>query len=508
MPDIDILVKASQEGLEVLDTAANKVNNLGDAATDLGNTGAGGINAMAFAVGQFVGTAALELIKQAPEIVIKLNDIGTASLRAKTGYEAIGGNLGTIQAMQDATKGLADDTDLLSTATELMSSKTVTTKADLIEFSRQASILGITFQGDVKKGIDTFATALESVGNVRSLRTLGIDTEAVKDKFEELKKTMDDKDAWRMAIFEEAGKNADKFAGNLDGTGTALDRLKVRFGDFVETEGEKFASWLDGAISKLEILFGSMNGLDSRLDGGQKVKDVGTRSGVDIDQQMAESAVDLYTTGKDSIAAYQSLVATYGQLADEMLRSLGSRPAALDKIAEESGGFQPYYARYIPDYGAKTSGGGATTTPSHGTGHSSQYGDVTGEGEGYGMYDQGSAPTPKRDAATIEKPKVTAAEFDAITRSAGQASAATLAFGAAGALAMGGLALSSAVAAGQIGNITTQGNAALSILKQLETQFQTLSSISINVTATTQGGGSTGSSRGTGRAGGVQGPPR
>ena len=492
--EIDILVKASQEGLEVLDTAANKVNNLGDAATDLGNTGAGGINAMAFAVGQFVGTAALELIKQAPEIVIKLNDIGTASLRAKTGYEAIGGNLGTIQAMQDATKGLADDTDLLSTATELMSSKTVTTKADLIEFARQASILGITFQGDVKKGIDTFATALESVGNVRSLRTLGIDTEAVKDKFEELKKTMDDKDAWRMAIFEEAGKNADKFAGNLDGTGTALDRLKVRFGDFVETEGEKFASWLDGAISKLETLFGSMSGLDSKLDGGQKVKDVGTRSGVDIDQQMAESAVDLYTTGKDSIAAYQSLVATYGQLADEMLRSLGSRPAALDKIAEESGGFQPYYARYIPDYGAKTSGG--ATTPSHGGGHSSQYGDVTGEGEGYGMYDQGGSgsPTPKRDAATIEKPKITAAEFDAIVRSANAASAATIGFGAAGALAMGGLALSSAVAAGQIGNITTQGNGALSVLKQLEVQLQTLASLTIVVNATKQAGGGSGGS--------------
>ena len=168
MPDIDILVKASQEGLEVLDSAANKVNNLGDAATDLGNNGAGGINAMAFAVGQFVGTTALELIKQAPEMVIKLNDIGTASLRAKTGYEAMGGNLSTIQAMQDATKGLADDTDLVTAATELMSSQSVTTKADLVEFAKDAVTLGITFQGDAKKGIETFTTALDSFENLSS----------------------------------------------------------------------------------------------------------------------------------------------------------------------------------------------------------------------------------------------------------------------------------------------------------------------------------------------------
>ena len=433
--EIDILVKASQEGLENITTAADKINDLGGAAEDLGDTGAGGINAMAFAVGQFTGTVALELIKQAPEIVTKLNDMGTASIRAKNGFQAMGGNLDTIQAMQDATKGLADDTDLLSAATELMSSKAVTTRADLVEFAKDAVTLGITFQGDAKKGIETFTTALESVGNVRSLRTLGIDTDAVKTKFEELKKTMDDKDAWRMAIFEEAGKNADKLAGNLDGTGTAIERFKVRIGDFVEGVGEQFSSWLDDTLNKVDRLFGGSGG----------------SSGV----QHPENS------------------------------GLGGL-----KGREVSG--PPLPAGY-------------------GTGHSSQYGDVSGEGEGYGMYDQGGSgsPTPKRDAATIEKPKITAAEFDAIVRSANAASAATVGFGAAGALAMGGLALSSAVAASQIGNITTQGNGALSILKQLEVQLQTLASLTIVVNATTQGGGGTGSSRsGSGRGGGVQGPPR
>jgi hypothetical protein len=322
---------------------------------------------------------------------------------------------------------------------------------------------------------------------------------------------MSDKDAWGMAVINEVDSTIQKIPQDLDGTHPAIDRFGARIDNFRNTAGKAFVDWLDTALGKVDDLFDGTNKISDQQANRQTVSDVGTRHGVDIDQQMADNAIDLYTTGKDSIAAYQRLVSTYGQLADEMLRSLGSRPAALDKIAEESGGFQPYYARYIPDYGAKTSGGGATT-PSHGGGHSSQYGDVTGEGEGYGMYDQGGggAATPaRRDAATIEKPKVTAAEFDAITRSAGQASAATLAFGAAGALAMGGLALSSAVAASQIGNITTQGNGALSILKQLEVQLQTLASLTIVVNATTQGGGGTGSSRsGSGRGGGVQGPPR
>jgi hypothetical protein len=504
---IDAFGKAGDSASKFTDD----LNTLGDAGTHAGGSDSSGLNWAASAIGTFAGNLASEAISKLPEIVSGLYKAGEAATHAATGFAALGGKDDDLGKLRTATESLVSDTGLMSAATTVMKNNFSASVGSVEDILDKGGKLGEIFEGSATEGVKSFSKAISEVGSYTSLDELGLDVDGVKEKFTKLKEMMSDRDAWGMAIMQEADEAIKKLPTSLDSTHPAIERFKTKIENFRDTAGKALTDWLDDSLAKLDKLFGGTNKISDQQANRQTVSDVGTRHGVDIDQQMADNAIDLYTTGKDSIAAYQRLVSTYGQLADEMLRSLGSRPAALDKIAEESGGFQPYYARYIPDYGAKTSGGGATT-PSHGGGHSSQYGDVTGEGEGYGMYDQGGggAATPaRRDAATIEKPKVTAAEFDAITRSAGQASAATLAFGAAGALAMGGLALSSAVAASQIGNITTQGNGALSILKQLEVQLQTLASLTIVVNATTQGGGGTGSSRsGSGRGGGVQGPPR
>ena len=295
--------------------------------------------------------------------------MGVESLRAKSAFEAWGGSAETITKMQDATKGLVDDTALLANATELMSANILHSQADMVEFSRIGATLGITFQGDATKGVETFANALEAVGNVRGLRALGIDVIAVKDRFEELKKTMGEASAWRTAIFEVAGNAANKLADKLDGAGTAVDRLKIRFDDAKESLGEWVAQGVDKAATSLENLEGIWNALQANPNlvlsviykevtgagestASASIDDVGKRHGVGVDRQFNEMATGLYRTGAGGSGAYQSLVNTYGQqMADEMLRSLGSRPAALDQIAAQSGGFQPYYARFIPNYG-------------------------------------------------------------------------------------------------------------------------------------------------------------
>lgn len=494
MADVDILVKATSN-LEGVSEAESAIRGLGEAGTAAGGDGtSSGMSWAATAVGSFVGSFAGNVISKLPEIAGDLFKAGEGATKAATGFQALGGKDSDLAGLRTATGGLVSDTQLMATSTLLMQShlsKSVATTQEIIDAGGE---LGEKFSGGATEGVKLFGKAITEVGSYSTLDDLGLDVQAVKEKFNLLKESMSDKDAWGMAIMEQANTTISKFPETLDGTHPAIDRFKTKIENFRDTTGAAFVNWLDEALNKIDRLFGSADNISNQQASRQAVSDVGSRYGVDIDQQMADSAVDLYTTGKDSIAAYQRLVSTYGQLADEMLRSLGSRPAALDKIAEESGGFQPYYARYIPDYGAKTSGGGATT-PSHGGGHSSQYGDVSGEGEGYGMYDQGGGggSTPSRPAK-IEKPTVTAAEFDAIVRSANAASAATIGFGAAGALAMGGLALSSAVAAGQIGNITTQGNGALGVLKQLEVQLQTLASLTIVVNATKQASGGSGGS--------------
>lgn len=432
MSEIDILVKASQEGLENITTAADKINDLGDAATDAGGNDSRGLGLLATIASAGVITGFVsELVTKVPDIAASLYKAGDAATQASIGFKALGGNEALLGDLQTATDGLVSNTDLMQASTTVMKNNFNASVGSVDEILLKGGKLGEVFEGSATEGVKSFSKAISEVGSYTALDDLGIDVDGVKEKFTKLKEMMSDRDAWGMAIMQEADETIKKLPTSLDSTHPAIDRFTTKIQNFRDTAGQALTNWLDDSLAKLDKLFGGVG--DSQ--GVQKPENSGL-----------------------------------GRL----------------KGREVSG--PPLPAGY-------------------GTGHSSQYGDVTGEGEGYGMYDQGSTPTPKRDAATIEKPKITAAEFDAIVRSANAASAATIGFGAAGALAMGGLALSSAVAAGQIGNITTQGNAALSILKQLETQFQTLSSISINVTATTQGG--TGTSRsGSGRVGGVQGPSR
>jgi hypothetical protein len=362
MSDIDISIKVHDNDLSKLDAAGDKLENLGQSARKMGDgaeEGSKGMLALSYAAGEFIGNVALQLVRQLPEIADKLNKMGIESLRAKASFEAMGGSVDTIQKMQEATHGLVDDTALLAQGTELLSSHILSSSSDLTEFARIGATLGITFQGDATKGVETFANALEAVGNVRGLRQLGIDTLAVKAKFEELKKTMGDADAWRMAIFEIAGANADKFSGSLNGVGTAWEKLSVKVEDFVEGAGERFAQWVEDSINHVQDLQKALDDFTAAKEGAASaaVDQVGTRHGVNIDRQYNEQAAALYRTGQGGAGAYQSLVNTYGQqMADEMMRSQGSRPAMLGQIGQQSGGFQPYYARYIPNYGDMTAG--------------------------------------------------------------------------------------------------------------------------------------------------------
>lgn len=434
--EIDILVKASQEGLENITTAADKINDLGDAATDAGGDDGHGLGLLGTIASAGVITGFVSgLASKLPEIVSDLYKAGDSATKAATGFAAMGGKENDLEKLRSATEGLVSDTDLMRASTTVMKNNFSASVGSVDDILDKGGKLGEIFEGGATEGVKAFSKAISDVGSYTTLDDLGLDVDGVKEKFTKLKEMMSDRDAWGMAIMQEADEAIKKLPTSLDSTHPAIERFKTKIENFRDTAGKALTDWLDDSLAKLDKLFG----------------------------------------GAGDAKAVQH---------------------------PENSGLGGLKGREVS---------GPPLPAGYGTGHSSQYGDVSGEGEGYGMYDQGGSgsSTPKRDAATIEKPKITAAEFDAIVRSANAASAATIGFGAAGALAMGGLALSSAVAASQIGNITTQGNGALSILKQLEVQLQTLASLTIVVNATTQGGGGTGSSRsGSGRGGGVQGPPR
>lgn len=370
--EVEVKLRITENGIEIFDDAGKKMEAFDKSVQRAsGDEGGGGLKN--FVKGMADAKAAYDIfsqsISQSAGLIDQVNQIGVVSLRAKAGYEALGGSADTIAKMQEATRGLVDDTLLYQEATHAMSSEAAKSADDLVQIAQIGATLGITFRGDAAQGVMDFTKAIESVGNVRSLRGLGIDVQAVRGRLEELKGTMSDSDAWRLAVFEVAGNNAKKLADNLSGTGTALERVKIRFDDFIEGQSENVAKGLEAIVGWWEQLeknptltltvtlktLGFSGGGDGTAS--SSIDAVGQRYGINIDRQFNEQASALYRTGAGGSGAYQSLVNTYGQqVADEMMRAQGSNPAMLSQIGAQSGGFLPSYAQYIPNYAQMAAG--------------------------------------------------------------------------------------------------------------------------------------------------------
>lgn len=255
MGDVTIRLRVQDDGsLTLLDTATEKLKAI-DSAAQQGSTGTN-----SFGLSLTDLKSGFDILKggatTALNLVDSINSMGVAALRSKAGFEAMAGTHADefLRSMQDATKGLVDDSELAQIGMRALSSQAITSGKDLADMAHTGAILGLTFQGSAEGGVQALELALEQVGNARGLRQLGINTEEVKNRFEELKKTMSDQDAWRMAVLEKAGDQAKALSGALDGTGTALERFKVAAADAFESFAEKVATGLDNVLKLVDAL--------------------------------------------------------------------------------------------------------------------------------------------------------------------------------------------------------------------------------------------------------------
>jgi hypothetical protein len=242
-------LRVSDDGtLSVLDNAGAKLSGLGSAA----GGASGGFSSLVSGMADVKGAVDVigGALTQGMGLIEQFNDLGVASLRAKNSLDVLSGgsSAGYLDGMRSATKGLVDDMTLASVASQALSSGVVHSSEGMAELARDGATLGLALKGDAVGGIEDMKRALEGVGNVRALRTLGIDAQEVKTKFETLKTTMSDKDAWEMAVLDVAGQRASQLAGSLDGAGTAADRLKTRFSDAMQNIGERVSIGIDAIL--------------------------------------------------------------------------------------------------------------------------------------------------------------------------------------------------------------------------------------------------------------------
>lgn len=305
MAEVTLKFRVDGEQLTVIDQAGEKLRTVGATAQQSG----GGLRSLFDGAMDLYGGFNLisDVLGQAGGVVDGLNKIGVESLRAKAGLDALtnGQSEQWATSLTGAMNGLVDDTDMMRAAMFALNAGVVTTLPQMTELTRIGGVLGTVFGGSAAGGIDALIRSLEMPGQTRGLKELGINIEAVKTKYDALKGTMSDQQAWMQAVFDAGGKAADKLGDTvLKGPGTALERLKVQWEDLKETFGEQVAvgleAWFDKTLPAVGIILDKMT-----MIGGGATEASGRGAGM-----TSETLIGMMQAGGVAWATNQGISAT------------------------------------------------------------------------------------------------------------------------------------------------------------------------------------------------------
>jgi hypothetical protein len=246
---IDIIVRIRSEGDQILDVTASKVEKVGQSAAKSRSP------ISDFARGFTDVRSALDTAGDAFKIVDDFEKLGTASIRAKMGLDALSGGQSVefLTKMRGETRGLVSDFELTSSATKALALRLVDNADKAALLAKAGAILGQTMGKDASLGVETLTVALSRVNQTMLLDNIGLDAFTITRRFKELKEVMsDEQGAWSMAVLEDAARKVDKLSGTLDAAGTAAERLRVRFENFKRGAAENVTYGLEGIIGNLE----------------------------------------------------------------------------------------------------------------------------------------------------------------------------------------------------------------------------------------------------------------
>lgn len=229
---------------------------LGEATEKVDSAFDGMANSITAGIIAFAGWRGIQAVGQ-------MLDLGKSVDVTSKGFDSltsnIGGSASVLAQLRDATQGATDNMDLMTEANKLLSLNLVDNANDLAHIMGVADDLSDVFGVDAKQGVDAFTKALET-GRANSLVQFGIDLDAVKKRTEELKETMNDKEAFRMAVLEQADKTLARFGGAADAAATPIDRVKVSVTNLTEAIAHNVEVGANSTLGILEIATGNYPG--------------------------------------------------------------------------------------------------------------------------------------------------------------------------------------------------------------------------------------------------------
>ncbi len=231
--------------ISAVDKASKVLKGTGDVLEKLSKVALIGVGAAATAVAG-VGIVAFNLAKDAAEVEKTEKTWNSLS-------QALEGTNGNIELLRSATRGMVNDSDLMSSASKLMSmglAKSNDEAAKLLEISTQ---LGSAMGVDATTAAEDFALMLANQ-SIPRLDTFGISSGKVRQRIEEMMaadKNLTREQAFLNATLEEAENTLKKVGEQGDGTAGNMARLQANVDNLKTEVGKKFLPVLDFVSQKL-----------------------------------------------------------------------------------------------------------------------------------------------------------------------------------------------------------------------------------------------------------------
>ena len=251
--------------MSVINQTKDALSSLQTTAETAGGAGGGGLGSLVSGAANAYGAFQMVTgaLTQAGGMISSVAALGEESRKANLALDTLsGGNSGAfLTAGRDATKGLVDDLGLAQMATAGLARGAFTTSEQFAQIARDGAVLGSALGTDAATGVNNLQVALEHVGQVRSLQTLGLDVQNVDAAYKKfISEGIDKTTAWRDAVMGAADAMSSKLGPAIDnGPGVAMAKLTTQWENFKASFAERVSMGIDGSLGLLDKILNDPN---------------------------------------------------------------------------------------------------------------------------------------------------------------------------------------------------------------------------------------------------------
>jgi hypothetical protein len=320
---LELLLKAQDKG------AGAALDNLEGSMSEVEQSTSAMEGAVNLAGTALKGFATVETAKA----VWELGKFGAESKRTEDAFVNISGGAtaaaANLQAMRQATRGAMSETEAMANASQLLQMGLASNAEELGTLTEMATRLGGAMGMDASQAMDDFAALLANKSLPR-LDQFGMSSGAVRERFNELKETMGDDEAFKLAVMEQGEEAMARLGEAAEDDQLAFERLSASIRDFKTLIAQELAPATSEAAGGMSEALGTMT------DYLKKVQDAGYNISDFADTQKAAMIISGSFTGKleEQARAHDRVIAaselSAGQMADyaAMNRAMGQEAAA------------------------------------------------------------------------------------------------------------------------------------------------------------------------------------